>query len=289
MACGLGWPMKSLNSEPINTIPRGGLGYAGRGKAEMKYIVSASTDIGRVKSTNQDSLNVMILSYAGEQMVFAVLCDGMGGLDRGEVASASVVEAFHQWGVEFLPGLCARGITDAEIRREWTNIITGQNRKLRNYGAGCGVNLGTTAAVLLVTKKRYYIVNVGDSRVYELGASARLLTQDQTVVAMEGQQGKLTWQEAEKDPRRSVLLQCVGASEEVCPDFFFGTPGQNMVYMLCSDGFRHEVSPEEIYAYLQPSRMVSAESMKQNEMALIELNKQRQERDNISVITIRTY
>lgn len=255
----------------------------------MKYIVSASTDIGRVKSTNQDSLNVKVLSYAGEQIVFAALCDGMGGLDRGEVASASVVKAFHQWVLDALPGLCARGITDAEIRREWTNIIAEQNRKLRSYGAGCGVKLGTTVAVLLMTQRRYYIVNVGDSRVYELGCSARLLTRDQTLVAMEVQQGKLTWQEAEADPRRSVLLQCVGASEEVYPDFFFGTPAQNMVYMLCSDGFRHEVSPEEIYAYLQPSRMVSVENMKENELALIELNKQRQERDNISVITIRTY
>lgn len=255
----------------------------------MKYIVSASTDIGRVKNTNQDSLNVKVLSYAGEQMVFAVLCDGMGGLDRGEVASASVVKAFHQWVLGTLPNLCAREITDADIRREWTDIIAEQNRRLRSYGAECGVRLGTTVAVLLMTKRRYYIVNVGDSRVYELGGSVRLLTRDQTVVAMEVQQGKLTWQEAEADPRRSVLLQCVGASKEVCPDFFFGTPGQNTVYMLCSDGFRHQVSPEEIYEYLQPSRMVSAESMKENETALIELNKQRQERDNISVITIRTY
>lgn len=272
--------MRNSNSGRIST---------GEEEVEVKYIVSASTDIGRVKNTNQDSLNVKVLSYKGEQMAFAVLCDGMGGLEKGEVASASVVRAFHQWAVDALPGLCARGITDADIRQEWTAIIAGQNEKLRGYGARCGVNLGTTVTLLLVTEKRYFIANVGDSRVYELHQSARLLTQDQTVVAMEVQQGKLTPQEAETDSRRSVLLQCVGASEVVYPDFFFGIPRQNAVYMLCSDGFRHEVSEGEIYEYLQPSRMNSAESMKENELALIELNKQRQERDNISVITIRTY
>ena len=255
----------------------------------MKYIVSASSDIGRVKNTNQDSLNVKVLSYGGEQLVFAVLCDGMGGLAKGEVASASVVRAFHQWVTDTLSDLCARGITDAEIRQAWTEIINNQNEKLRSYGAQCGVRLGTTVTVLLLTGVRYFIANVGDSRVYEISQSVQLLTQDQTVVAMELQQGKLTPQEAQTDPRRSILLQCVGASEEVYPDFFFGTPKQDTVYILCSDGFRHEVSEKEIQEYLRPDHMTSTENMKENELALIELNKQRQERDNISVITIRTY
>ena len=86
-----------------------------------------------------------------------------------------------------------------------------------------------------------------------------------------------------------MLLQCIGASDSVYPDFFFGEVKKDAVYMLCSDGFRHEITSEEIYAYMNPDRMLSAEQMKENEVALINLNKQRQESDNISVITIRTY
>lgn len=59
--------------------------------------------------------------------------------------------------------------------------------------------------------------------------------------------------------------------------------------MLCSDGFRHEITEGEIYAYLNPTVMTDADGMQRNMEALIELNKQRRERDNISVVTIRTF
>jgi len=116
-----------------------------------------------------------------------------------------------------------------------------------------------------------------------------LLTKDQTVVAREVELGNLTQVEAETDSRRSVLLQCVGASDEVYPDMFFGDTALNATYMLCSDGFRHEITEGEIYAYLNPTVMTDADGMQRNMEALIELNKQRRERDNISVVTIRTF
>ena len=99
----------------------------------------------------------------------------------------------------------------------------------------------------------------------------------------------LTPEEAETDSRRSVLLQCIGASDDVYPDMFFGDTKVNATYMLCSDGFRHEITNEEIYASLNPGVMLDADGMKRNMQSLIELNKQRQERDNISVVTIRTF
>lgn len=67
------------------------------------------------------------------------------------------------------------------------------------------MNLGTMVAVLLLTKERYYIVNVGDSRVYEIYENAVSLTKDQTVVAMEVEQGKITAEEAKEDTRRIVV------------------------------------------------------------------------------------
>ena len=84
-------------------------------------------------------------------------------------------------------------------------------------------------------------------------------------------------------------MQCVGASDVVYPDMFFGDTKLNAVYMLCSDGFRHEITEDEIYSYLNAGVMNDAEGMNSNMNALIELNKERQERDNISVISIRTF
>lgn len=159
-----------------------------------------------------------------------------------------------------------------------------------NYGAERGFNLGTTIAALMITQRRYYIVNVGDSRVYEISSSAvKQLTEDQTVVARELKYGRITPEQAKTDPRKSVLLQCVGASQTVNPEFYFGTPMQNSVYMICSDGFRHEISNDEIYRYFHAENNNSAEMMSSNIRQLIEINKQRMEKDNITAALIRTF
>lgn len=255
----------------------------------MNFIVSATTDIGLTKHTNQDSYCVQIINTQLGRVAFAVLCDGMGGLSKGEVASASVVQAFRSWASQKLPILYVNGITDDSIRSDWIGIATEYNEKIKSYAASYSTNMGTTVTALLLTEKRYYIINVGDTRAYEIADATTVLTRDQTVVAREVELGHLTPEEAERDSRRSVLLQCIGASEEVYPDMFFGDTKQNAVYMLCSDGFRHEITEDEINQYLNPNVMLDADGMKQNMDFLIDLNKQRQERDNISVISIRTF
>ena len=72
----------------------------------MNFIVAAATDIGITKSANQDSFNARVFSTRLGKMAFAVLCDGMGGLSKGEVASASLVNAFCKWADNKLPVFC---------------------------------------------------------------------------------------------------------------------------------------------------------------------------------------
>ena len=255
----------------------------------MNVIVSARTDVGLVKSTNQDSLSIRVVNTSQGRMVFAVLCDGMGGLDKGEVASASVIRAFDNWFRNDLPALCGAPIEDSVIRAQWNNIITEQNSTIKSYGARQGVRLGTTVVAVLLTQNRYYILNVGDSRAYEISDCLKQLTNDQTFVAREVALGNMTEEQAKVDDRRNVLLQCVGASDDVYPDMFFGQTHGNAVYMLCSDGFRHEISAEEIFEKLNPNVLLDENTMNVHSEELIELNKARMERDNISVALIRTF
>lgn len=255
----------------------------------MNFLISATTDIGTTKSTNQDSLSVKIINTSQGRMVFAILCDGMGGLDKGEVASASVIHAFDKWVQEELPSLSNTPIEDYVLRAQWEKIITEQNNIIKTYGARQGVRLGTTVVAMLITDGRYYILNVGDSRAYELADTIQQLTTDQTFIAREVALGNMTMEEALQDERRNVLLQCVGASDAVYPEMFFGDTKENAVYMLCSDGFRHEITPEEIYEKLQPAALLDNNMMNVNATALIELNKAREERDNISVALVRTF
>lgn len=255
----------------------------------MDFLISAATDIGLTKSTNQDSYFVRHFRSSQGNVVLAVLCDGMGGLSKGEVASASVINAFKKWSEERLPSLLGTGFDEKIIQAEWNDIALSFNKKIQDYASRFGAHMGTTLVAMLLTESYFYIINIGDSRAYEISNQVKVLTKDQTVVAREVEQGLLTPEQAEKDPRRSVLLQCIGASMEVVPDFFVGNVVQDAVYMLCSDGFRHEITQDEIYAYLNASVMTSVPQMQANMLALIEANKQRQERDNITVISIRSF
>ena len=255
----------------------------------MNFYISAATDIGPVKKTNQDSYCVRSYRTSQGRMVFAILCDGMGGLAKGEVASASVINAYLNWTENRLPQLCAAPLKAEDIRRDWLKLAVQYNEKIKYYGSCCGVSLGTTLTAILLTETDYYVINVGDSRTYELTSSLRQITKDHSFIAREMELGNMTAEEAKTDPRRNVLLQCIGASETVEPDFFTGEAQKNAVYFLCSDGFRHEITPQEITDTLRPTDMHSEAVMEQRLRELIEKNKARHERDNISVVAIRTY
>lgn len=254
----------------------------------MNFIISANTDIGIAKSTNQDSLSVKIINTPQGNMAFGLLCDGMGGLSKGEVASASVIRAFDKWIAKDLPLLCKAPIDEEKLKEQWTQILREQNHIIGAYGTHHGVRMGTTAVVMLLTQTRYCVMNVGDSRAYELTEDLKQITKDQTFVEREVDLGHITAEQAETDERRSVLLQCVGASSVVNPDMFCDDVKENAVYMMCSDGFRHEITPQEIYDKLNPQVLQDSDAMSKHATELIELNKSREERDNISVLMIKT-
>lgn len=154
----------------------------------MRFEIAADTDRGIVKETNQDSLLVKCFSTCKGDMAFAVLCDGMGGLSKGELASATVVRAFDRWSDEQLPELCKLSNPDIDsliLERQWDEVIQQQNEKIKAYGKAHAVNMGTTVVALLVTQKAYYIINVGDSRIYSLSDHIERLTTDQTYVQRE--------------------------------------------------------------------------------------------------------
>jgi len=255
----------------------------------MNYLAVAKSDKGIVKEKNQDSLMLKVANTSFGQIVFAVVCDGMGGLEQGEVASATVIRNFENWFSNDLSNLLKVGVTQDIIINQWSTMLVNLNEKIGNYGKMNGIRLGTTITAMLFLGDKYYIAHVGDSRAYEFYDGISVLTKDQTLVAMEVEKGIITEEQAKVDPRRSVLLQCIGASQTVVPDFYCGYIRQNATYMLCSDGFRHEISQEEMWNCFAPSVLTTKEEMAYNTEYLIELDKSRMERDNISVILIRTY
>lgn len=251
------------------------------------FVATYHTDIGIKKETNQDALLIKKAQTPNGEVLLTVICDGMGGLQKGEVASAEVIQAFSGWFYHSLPGILEQGQIPEAIEQQWTELIIGENEKIKSYGEACGAALGTTVTAMFFHEREYYIIHVGDSRAYWIENDVFQLTEDQTVVAREVARGIITPEQAKEDPRRNVLLQCVGASEHVVPQFLKGSIMQRSNYLLCSDGFRHEITPQEIYNVLNPQTAVDEESMHRGIVRLIEENKIRQERDNISAIMIK--
>ena len=254
----------------------------------MSFIATYHTDVGITKKTNQDSLALKVVDTKNGEVAFAVVCDGMGGLSKGELASKEVIMAFSDWFDNTLIDDIETGrFSEAELVKQWNEIIQTQNKRLGEYGAQNNIMLGTTVSAILIYGQMYYLVHVGDSRIYHLGQNVLQLTNDQTFVAREIAAGRMTEEQAKTDPRRSVLLQCVGASNIVNPDFAKGQVVPDTVYMLCSDGFRHQITDAEMMEKIGPAASVDEEKMKYGCIYLTELVKSRRETDNITVALLK--
>lgn len=253
----------------------------------MDYLISLKSDVGLVLNKNQDCCMALTANYYGKRVAFAIICDGMGGLTHGEVASEVTVDAFNRWITEFLKGDNGDVNWD-EIREQWRNLISALNIEIAKYGAERSAKLGTTLTAVLFVDKKYLAVNVGDTRLYKITDIIDRITTDHTLAELKIRNGRLTEEEAMISPEKNILLQCIGASEEVLPDFHNGTVNNEEVYFLCSDGLRNKISDNEFFEYLSPDKLSNKEKMNEVSEFLINLNKYRKEKDNISIIIVKS-
>lgn len=251
----------------------------------MQYSAVACTDIGIVKETNQDSACLIHASSSVGEIVMAIICDGMGGLSKGELASATVIRAFDEWFQNELPTELV-SLDMHVIAGKWELLLKDLNGKIMEYGKQQQSSLGTTFTGMLIVGSEFLIVHVGDSRAYYIGNVLKQMTKDHTFIAREIEMGRMTPEQAAIDERRNVLLQCIGASKSISPQILVGKmiPG---VYLLCSDGFRHKVSEREMQGAFQKEQLVNTEVMQSRANTVISAVKQRGEKDNISVILIK--
>ena len=254
----------------------------------MEFIISAVSDVGISKSVNQDGLFVSKGKTSAGNVAFAVMCDGMGGFSFGEIASTALVEAFSEWFLQQFPCLSKTEICDEKIVQQWTAVAKAVNKKIKRFGTEKQCRLGSTITVLLLTEERYFIMNIGDTRAYVLKKIANQLTVDHTLIEHQIRLGNISRKQADISSMRNVITRCVGVTEEVYPDFFFGTTKKEAVYLLCTDGFRHKISEEEILNEFSKNVIHDSGEVYKSLTSLVALNKERKEKDNISVISIIT-
>ena len=253
----------------------------------MTVQIGYYTDKGTYKQGNEDALMVRTAQTVNGPLVLAAVCDGMGGLARGELASSTAVRALSDWFDRQLPLLLKDGYDFGALRAGIEYEIRRLSAEMKAYSTKNGIRMGTTVTMALLYAGRCVTANVGDSRVYEISSVLRQLTVDHSLVQREVATGLLRPEDAERDERRNILTQCVGEPSNLAPDIreMPMTPGA--VYLLCSDGFRHELVPEELRAWVYAEAGKGDEAMSSVLRELARKAMDRGETDNITAVAVR--
>jgi PPM family protein phosphatase len=224
------------------------------------------TDVGRQRHTNEDR-------YFEAAPLFAV-ADGMGGARAGEVASQIAVDEF-----------AAQSEGDGSPEERLAAIVRAANRKIYDLSQSdeSHAGMGTTVTAALVGHQEVSLGHVGDSRAYRFrDDELERLTQDHSLVEELMRMGKLSPEDAESDPRRSIITRALGPEPDVEVETYTYPARDGDVYLICSDGLTGML-PEERVAEILRSRS----SLAQAAQALVDDANARGGKDNITVLLFK--
>ena len=198
------------------------------------------TDPGKVRSHNEDSVNI-VENDSGEYLV--VVADGMGGHKAGEVASSLAVNELSKR----FSSLSSIGTKEEAV--VWLKEIVDEvNIKILKYAEEHidASGLGTTCVCSIITPEFLLFGNIGDSSgfVYK-GGKLYKVTKDHTLVNILLENGELTESDAKNHPQKNVLMKALGAAEVIEMDIFDVERDVDGVF-LCSDGLTNMMSVEQI-------------------------------------------
>ena len=235
----------------------------------MRFECVSRTDVGLRRKINEDSILVDT-----ERGLWAV-ADGMGGHDRGEVASAAVVDALRQLPIAGDPD--AFEATDVEALKN----VNGQLIRLAQQ-IESDRTIGTTVVGLAIADGHYRCFWAGDSRGYLLrDGELKRVTKDHSLVQDLVDAGMLKPEEAERHENASVITRAVGVRENLDVDSVGGDARAGDVFLLASDGLTRVVEDREMAAELKRASLEeAADSLLQTVLA-------RGAPDNVSLIITR--
>jgi PPM family protein phosphatase len=225
--------------------------------------VATVTDTGRKRRHNEDA-------YVCEPPLFAI-ADGMGGAQAGEVASRLAASALEESGA------------DGGGEQRIVDLIQEANRRIydRSHTDPNTSGMGTTMTVALVEGERVAFGHVGDSRAYLIrDGRMEQLTEDHSLVNELLKSGKLSPEEAEMHPQRSVITRALGTDPDVDVDTFSVSAETGDLFLLCSDGLTDMVSENEILVVVERHRKEIDDALR----ALVKEANRGGGEDNITVV-----
>lgn len=242
----------------------------------LKYTVES--DIGRKRVVNED--RVAFIEHP-DHFKLAILADGMGGHNAGDVASEMAIEEMKTY---FL-NTNASQLHSPEAKKQWMlEVIKKVNEKIYSHSLtheGCQ-GMGTTLIAVLIEGNRCLIGHIGDSRVYYFTReNVTLVTRDHSYVNILVEYGEISEEEAANHPQKNFIIKSLGTESSIDPDFYELELEQVSYVLICSDGLSNKISTDEMAAILTLPMSIEEKGKK-----LVKLANDSGGEDNISVILL---
>ncbi|MBO4396473.1 MAG: Stp1/IreP family PP2C-type Ser/Thr phosphatase [Eubacterium sp.] len=233
------------------------------------------TDTGRMRDNNQDSI------FCSEEAVgvfpnLFLVADGMGGHNAGDLASRTCIDAFvSQLGAtnKRTPVSCME-----DAIREANRAIFEKAKEDVHYQG-----MGTTLVGMTIEEDTAYIVNIGDSRLYQLREQLRQITTDHSLVEEMVLSGEIDKDEMRTHPNKNIITRALGTTGDPKPDCFELDTRSGDVYLLCSDGLSNMIDDKTIESVVNDGE----KSLEEIGKKLVDMANEAGGKDNISVVLVR--
>jgi len=233
------------------------------------------TDVGRLRHSNQDDF---LIARLPDDSLLAVVCDGMGGANAGNVASKNATQMI----VSFFERSYRNGLDAQGVIALLQSAILSANIEIHNMAQKDSEfeGMGTTVVAAFVAKDFITVSHVGDSRAYLVGDEVRQLTRDHSVVQSLIESGKLSPEEAKVHPRRNIITRALGIEPEILVDSIDLCRENNETLILCTDGLSNFITTKEI------EEIVKNNSAKDSVDVFIKRANNNGGADNITVVVL---
>lgn len=237
--------------------------------------IQSFTDTGKVREMNQDAFKTGTFREGG---CFAVVCDGMGGVSGGQVASDICV---NEVSVHIEKGY-RKGMSMKSVKNLLVSAVTASNIKVfeaanenKDY-----LGMGTTVVAVVILNGFAAVAHIGDSRAYLISDDIKQITKDHSVVQYLIDVGRITPEQAKTHPDRNVITRAVGVTAEIDVDVDIVPINSGETILICTDGLYEYISDSEMFEIIKNSN--EAEPAK----LLLDMANEAGGKDNITVVTV---
>ena len=247
----------------------------------LKVVIHGITDVGQSREHNEDAISW------DTRLGLALLADGMGGHNAGEVASILAVDSIKTSLADVVtPEIVASGVVD--YKDAVVDAIGFANREINEQSLENPeyAGMGTTLVLVLFLNRMVIYAHVGDSRIYRFrGSELKRLTSDHSLVQEMIDNGYLSHEEAQESTSRNLITRALGISEEVDVDIAEQSTEIGDIYLLCSDGLTDLVNDVAIKDILTKNR----DDLECAARTLVDMANRNGGADNISVVLAAVY